>query len=447
MIDFLNRRRTEILALLTTAAVFLVLMMFTGQWPWRANDYNTYALQADAWLHGRLDLGQDYPWLELAIYDGKYYASFPPFPSYVLLPFAACFGKNTPDHWIALAFAALAVRYAAALYREICGERGALLWVLFLVLGTGYPFIAVNGYVWFFAQSMCFALSLMALTYAVRGAGGLALTLWACAVGCRPTAVLFLPVLLALLRRAWRAENPAQGLRVFLRRKLYWCAGPVLLAASYMALNFLRFGNVFEFGHNYLPEFQRAEHGQFGLAYLLPNLLNLLRPVTLTADGSLQFEHFAGAVQPVVYTGKPFEPVPAAAVEGGGAAARIPADERHGALACEPDAARHSRRVGLDRMEKAAGGPVPPVGASVAFADLSVCALQPPHARRVAVRQPLSARSDAMAFLRPRALEAGSSGVRQGVHTAVRLRRGRQFCRDHSGLQPLGLITSPGCAP
>ena len=115
MIDFLNRRRTEILALLTTAAVFLVLMMFTGQWPWRANDYNTYALQADAWLHGRLDLGQDYPWLELAIYDGKYYASFPPFPSYVLLPFAACFGKSTPDHWIALAFAALAVRYAAAL--------------------------------------------------------------------------------------------------------------------------------------------------------------------------------------------------------------------------------------------------------------------------------------------------------------------------------------------
>ena len=63
MIDFLNRRRTDILALLTTAAVFLVWMMFTGQWPWRANDYNTYALQADALLHGRLDLGQEYPWL------------------------------------------------------------------------------------------------------------------------------------------------------------------------------------------------------------------------------------------------------------------------------------------------------------------------------------------------------------------------------------------------
>ena len=66
------------------------------------------------------------------------------------------------------------------------------------------------------------------------------------------------------------------------------------VAALLMGYNYTRFGSVVEFGHNYLPEFQRAEHGQFGLAYLLPNLLNLLRPVTLTADGSLQFEHFNG---------------------------------------------------------------------------------------------------------------------------------------------------------
>ena len=61
-----------------------------------------------------------------------------------------------------------------------------------------------------------------------------------------------------------------------------------------MGYNFARFGSVVEFGHNYLPEFQRAEHGQFSLAYLLPNLLNLLRPVTLDAAGRLQFEHFNG---------------------------------------------------------------------------------------------------------------------------------------------------------
>ena len=277
MLGFLKKNGAALTALSAAAAVFLVLMMFTGQWPWRANDYNTYALQADAWLHGRLDLGQDYPWLELAVYDGKYFASFPPFPSYVLLPFAVFCGADTPDHLIALFTAALAVWYAAALYREAGGERGALFWVLFLFLGTGYAYIAVNGYVWFLAQSMCFTLSLMALTYALRCAGGRALTLWACAVGCRPMVILFLPVLLALLWRAWRAENPAPGLGTLLRKKLYWCDGPAVLAASYLLLNFLRFGDAFEFGHNYLPEFVRAPQGQFSLSYYWENAANLLR--------------------------------------------------------------------------------------------------------------------------------------------------------------------------
>ena len=57
MLGFLKKNGAALIALSAAAAVFLVLMMFTGQWPWRANDYNTYALQADAWLHGRLDLG------------------------------------------------------------------------------------------------------------------------------------------------------------------------------------------------------------------------------------------------------------------------------------------------------------------------------------------------------------------------------------------------------
>ena len=45
--------------------------------------YKSYSLQAMAWLNGRLDLGQDYPWLELAVFQERYYVSFPPFPSLV----------------------------------------------------------------------------------------------------------------------------------------------------------------------------------------------------------------------------------------------------------------------------------------------------------------------------------------------------------------------------
>ena len=106
---------------LTFLIVLWVAASFTGHWATEENPYRSYALQACAWLNGRLDLGKDYPWLELAIYEGKYYVSFPPFPSLVLLPFAAVLGTNTPDHWISLGFSMIGIIYAIRLYRAITG--------------------------------------------------------------------------------------------------------------------------------------------------------------------------------------------------------------------------------------------------------------------------------------------------------------------------------------
>ena len=51
-----------------------------------------------------------------------------------------------------------------------------------------------------------------------------------------------------------------------------------VIALSYMILNFARFGNITEFGHNYLPEFTRSELGQFNIGYMAENL-NLAIPL------------------------------------------------------------------------------------------------------------------------------------------------------------------------
>ena len=260
-------------AALGVLVVMLVVAAFTGQWPLQVNFYNSYVLQACAWLEGRLDLGQDYDWLELAIVNGKYYVSFPPFPSYVLLPFAAIFRYATPDNAIAWAVTLLGVLYAVRLYELTRRDDRAVFWVLFLYLGTGCLFISVNAYVWFIAQTMCFTLSLMALVHAKQGQGGVALTCWACAVGCRPMAAFYLPLLVWLL---WQAKGPLT-LWQWIARRWYWALPPLLIAASYMALNQARFGSPFEFGHNYLPEFVRARDGQFSLSYLADNLKLLFR--------------------------------------------------------------------------------------------------------------------------------------------------------------------------
>lgn len=281
-----------VMAPLCVLAALFVMAMFTGLWPNQSNQYRTYALQACAWLEGRLDLGQDYPWLELAIYEGRYYVSFPPFPSYVLLPFAAVCGVNTPDHWISLVTTLIGVFYAVRLYRLAAGTRRNLtFFVLFLYLSNGYLFIGMQGYVWFIAQTMCFTLSLMALTYAAEGKGGLSLTCWACAVGCRPMVVLYLPLLAYMIVSKRRAMGEG-GVLAQVRRHWYWAIGPLVLAASYMTLNYLRFGSVIEFGHSYLPEFMRTPEGQFDLSYLAGNLSNLLRLPEAGENGKLSFYKF-----------------------------------------------------------------------------------------------------------------------------------------------------------
>ena len=57
----------------------------------------------------------------------------------------------------------------------------------------------------------------------------------------------------------------------------------------------MRFGDPLEFGHNYLPEFTRADHGQLSFAYLWPNLKTFLlgSPVSIGADGTVSLNLFA----------------------------------------------------------------------------------------------------------------------------------------------------------
>ncbi len=297
LISFCRRYQTEWTACFCVLAVMTAAAMFTGRWCFEKNGYPTFALQANAWLQGRLDLGQDYPWLELAIYEGKYYVSFPPFPSYVLLPFALFFGTETPDGLISLFFTLAGVWTAVRLAESRLGHRQeALFWVLFLYLGTGYLFIAMTPAVWFFAQVLCFNLSVLAVAAADRGRGGRSLLYWACAVGCRPIVILFLPVLLVILVLRVREKDPGLSLLSLIRKYWYWALGPLVLGGSYMLLNGLRFGNVLEFGHNYLPEFTRSPEGQFSLNYLKTNLPLLFRLPQVQGGGVFSFPTFDTAL-------------------------------------------------------------------------------------------------------------------------------------------------------
>ena len=93
------KKRQHAAALLgTLVCLVLALVLYhslAGGTLMQAGPYNSYALQAENWLAGRnyIANGEDYPWLELAIYNGRYYQSFPPVPAVLMLPFVAAFGS------------------------------------------------------------------------------------------------------------------------------------------------------------------------------------------------------------------------------------------------------------------------------------------------------------------------------------------------------------------
>ncbi len=267
------------------------------------SSWNSYTLQAMAWRRGSLSLGQNYPWLELAIYEGEYFVSFPPFPSVVLLPFTFLFGVYTPNN---LTNAAFAKGTAAVAYRCLrrTGMRGAdrAAAALLLTWGSNLMWMSTNGGVWFMAQALNMFLLVLALHCALAGRRVSAYALVACAVGCRPfSALAFFPLFLCFYRK-----DHAAGGRFFNTALRQWKAFliPAVIAAAYMWYNYARFGSVLEFGHNYLPEFTEAENGQFHLSYILTNLGNIfLRPITLGEGGTLQYPVFDGFL---FYIANPF---------------------------------------------------------------------------------------------------------------------------------------------
>lgn len=297
--------RRLVLALGVYLATTLVMAVVAG--PDRMaqhTPFNHYAHLADAWLHGRQDLANGAPAYaqgnDFAVFGGKTYISFPPFPAVLMLPFVALAGspENFRDGqfivWLsgvgpALLFLAFEWLRQAKRSPRSEGENVAL--ALLFSFGTVYFFTAVQGTVWFAAHVVGVGL-LAGFAWASLGARRplVAGLLMACAWMTRPT-MLFTSVFFAF--EALRASIPekeegACGLAVLdwwrAADKVAWLrrcalfAAPVLVSfgvASWM--NHARYGawSPFAFGHEHLTvvwQNRMLKWGLFGYHYLPKNL-------------------------------------------------------------------------------------------------------------------------------------------------------------------------------
>ncbi len=258
---------------------------------------DSYTVQAMAWRAGHVSLAEDMPWLELAVYQGRYYISFPPTPTIPMLLLSFAFGEETPNVLMTVLYFLFGYAAAFALFRRYMSAAQSLALSLFLSLGGSLLDIAVSGEgfgggVWFQAQLLAYALTMLAF-YLVDGdrlsgwAWGLVCV--ALAVGARPLNGVFAPVMLILLYPKLKKATFLRTLAAYLP----FVAAPLAIAGAYGAYNYARFGNPLEFGHSYLPEYTRAGTTVFGIQNLPRNIANILRPPGIAA-GTMIFPIVGG---------------------------------------------------------------------------------------------------------------------------------------------------------
>ena len=268
--------------------------------------FNHYALLAEAWLHGRQDLGGPPPAYaqnnDFAEFRGKTYISFPPLPALLMLPFVKLAGsaENFRDGqfviWLsgmAPAFLFLALEKLRRTGRSARLESENLALAFLFAFGTVYFFTAVEGTVWFAAMVVAAAAMALFVLFALDAERPL---LAGAMIGCiwlsRPPALL---VSLLFVLEALRVSIPggvpregscSQRCRATLARLNFGAlarryalfSAPIVVAFTVVAwMNWTRYGRAtpLYFDHTLLTVGWRArivKWGLFGYHYLPKNL-------------------------------------------------------------------------------------------------------------------------------------------------------------------------------
>ncbi|HEY2733908.1 MAG TPA: hypothetical protein VGI70_07985 [Polyangiales bacterium] len=281
--------------------------------------WNHFALLADAWRHGRLDLGGPPPAYtgnnDFARFENKYFVVFPPFPALLLLPVVAL--ANAPERvqdgkfFLLLAGIAPAVLFLALeklrrFGRAEISERVSVLFAFSFGFGSVYFFSAEQGTVWFAAHVVAGALAALYLLFALEAEkpwlAGLAL---ACAFATRTPLLFAAPLFVlealrvssneeAFERRDWKALFASLDRARFLRLLVQFALPIAAVLALTLWYDQARFHDPFEVGYQYLGiAWQRRiqKWGLFSYHYLAKNLGVLLTSLPYrTPGGSVPFQ-------------------------------------------------------------------------------------------------------------------------------------------------------------
>ncbi|MGH7708728.1 MAG: hypothetical protein ACREM8_08865 [Vulcanimicrobiaceae bacterium] len=206
--------------------------------------FDNYVYLADAFVHGHAWIQWPGYRVDALSYHGRYYVIEGPLPALLLLPLVAVAGLDTNEAILGPILAGLAVGAGWEFARRLGAGRWARIWLCgFLLLGTDLFWCAYYGDVWFVAHLGAVAFTLLTLVELAGARRGWLVAVWAaCAVECRFSLVLALPVYVALLV----LDRPPSERRAALAG---FAGGLVPFVAVWIGYNIARWGVPYDIGY------------------------------------------------------------------------------------------------------------------------------------------------------------------------------------------------------
>lgn len=291
---------------------FIFLIVFTVYYLTKpgSTPYNSYVRLADTFLHGRLHLTENLPWLELAPVGDKFYIVPPPMPALLILPLVAVKGLLLDQTLISIILGSLCSVILYSLMKKIFAKHGKksatlALWTTALFsFGTIFWYLSSVGSVWYFGQVVAIFFLLLSLNelFGKKRAWLVGLFLGA-AFWSRLPVILSLPFFILILLK-WGGKE--KKWRKLFNKNNFSLAIQFSLGVGFFIIlnfiyNYIRFETIFDASYHLIPGIMDEywyRNGLFSLSYIPDGLkiLFLQGPIVLKQFPYIQPSWFGMAI-------------------------------------------------------------------------------------------------------------------------------------------------------